>query len=375
MYLHTIASTFPKVRGSRPTLRGNVKMLPPHFGTTDAPAAVGTVQSMRRTEIHGSFENGITMRFCGPLAEVVNPTTAVAPIVSTYPGGRFFGSNDGKTSATLYPYTIGLHCSSFPMYYASSTTTWDSGVVSPASSTMSFIGRNFSRYRCKSFRLHYRPRTAPTDASSGFGIVITQDPAHHLFGLTDGPADLYPNFVTLEQAATSVFWPSWMPWSAEFPVTTEWRYSYFRPKYAAGTATVVYDDHDLRQSCFGAMCLLADQVATAVTMVGELYWDVEMEFADATPPSTNLLFPALAPEEKESKEEKKFPLPPPPTPELVPVPLTRQPRLVIEPDDPDWAVDPSPRRYRPAPTSAPGGSLYTPSTSSGSGPVKKSSAK
>jgi hypothetical protein len=285
-------------------------------------------------------------------------------------------------------YTVALNPFANAFYTATAGSAWTVGTCFADGAVLSQMATLFSRYRVHGLKLHYRP-ACPTFQPGLWALAFSDDPSHPRFGVNEFSTANYPGISTLETSANCMVFAPWMPWSISMGVDNAIRYVAMDGVYAASTTSVVYDAADIRHTNFGALCCLTnvrntDGSPAPSLRVGELYWELDIEFSDPSPVSnayniplylrhghpssakaarllnssrstsfaTSLLRPPLPTTTSvsvppEGKEEKKDPPPPP----LV---TARSPSAW---DDDD---EPSPAAVRPTASSVPGGSLYTP---------------
>jgi hypothetical protein len=268
------------------------KLLKPLFRDTEsAPAAVSSMEH-RKFEMSGNLFTGVRLKVLEPFGGVCQPQSTVYDMqASSFPAFQIASSNNGTSiQAASTPYAMGLNPVAMPFYFAVSSTNWDTGAAFSDSNVQTLIASAFSRYRVSKLTFHYRP-TCPSITQGRLVFAYSQDVSHPLIGISEFSTSQYPGLSTLENGSNSISFAPWVGWSLAVPVDSDPRYMSLDGVYGAST-NAVYDAADLRHNCFGSVCCLNNVKSTGDALrVGELYWEIEMEFYDPVPISINYAIP------------------------------------------------------------------------------------
>lgn len=281
-------------RLTAPVLR-EARLSKPMFAETDAVAAIST-SATRRFEMAGNLFTGVRCRMLEPFMNVVQPhSTTQAVSTGSYPAFLGVVSLNGTTLGTDAFYVTALNPAAMPIYGAFDATQWVTGVAFPDSNVLGLIARAFSRYRVHATAFHYRP-TCPTSTEGLLAFGYSEDPSHPLIGISEFSTSAYPSISTIENGSNSIIAAPWCPWSIHLPCDSAPKYLAVDGQYSSGpTTTVVYDAADIRHTNFGSACFLSSLRSTTETpnRVGELYWELDIEFYDPVPTSITAVIPAF----------------------------------------------------------------------------------
>jgi hypothetical protein len=215
----------------------------------------------------------------------------------------------------------------------------------------------YSKYRFKSQYFTYSAQgqsfqdTAATLGESRLRFCFTQDPCHPVIGEA-GFLNFVHGYGVLAETPNSVQFSEWNSWQIHVPGTTDWLYLYAPRAVVQTAANPPQLDHRFAfagaVSCYDAYGGESEtgQSGRVDMPHGTLWWGGEVEFADPSPLLYNRITPFFMSklltldEQDDKREEKKT--------ELVPV----APLLRVDPDDDFDGADPSPPRFRPAPSAA-----------------------
>lgn len=365
-----------------------LRRLSPLFSSTAEAGVAVSSTATRHASISGDLLKGIRVKILEPFGSLYVPA-ASTPVQSAgfYPTLALLASTDGAAPSILaYQGSTALNPVRCPFITRNPTLLVDAysiGLAYPDGYTLAQLAGGFSQYRVNSLNLHYRPQTS-TLYDASFWLAFTEDPAQPRVGVRTRPlssSSPWPTAATLESCANTISFPGWAAWSAQFPCHTDVKYLEQAGSFSSQSTGVVYGAPDIRTTCFGAItagCTRGTNVASEEERrVGELYWELDIEFMDPTPLRATPLPPTLlagnmrdvlkpclptssAPVE-ETKEEKKSEV----SSESLPPIESCHIKLVREEDDDDTVFCPAPPSARGySPSSIPGSSGYSPVTTS-----------
>jgi hypothetical protein len=251
--------------------------------TEGAPAAVSTPFTRSLCELSGDLYQGIRMKVRTPWLDVAAPA-AFTGITNTVPCLLGQGTYDGSSIGLAFPNVVGISPWRMPMYTAITSSQWSQGLVVPNSAVPTNISESFSKYKyVGGLTLHYLPISTTTN---GFSVTIagSTDPAHPYLGLC-GRETPFPTKAILENTSACVTFATWLPWSAEFPLSKEEFYMYQEPAYAPDTSTVTWDRAECRESLAGVIgAVLYGPAATGTIQVfGTLFAEYTVQLIDPSP--------------------------------------------------------------------------------------------
>jgi hypothetical protein len=289
------AHSTPASAGVSPSSR-SFRSIKPMFGDSEsafAPVAIN-MRKVQRLSMSGDLLYGVRLRVCVPLCTInsnnINTTSTTNPNgalgftqASTVSGGTGVNILNVNT-VYLNPWRCGFRV-------ASSVTTGSSitGVTYPNSLFPVFLSQCFNRYRIHGgMKLHYEPQCSTTEPTR-YTLAFVNDYYHPGVGERAYQLNIPPQPGTLDDSPNSVSFSGWNAWSAEFPAVSEWKYIYTFP----GFGVAPYTDED-RLNFFGALTCVSSgstQVAgTGNLITGRLFWEFEIELADAFPIVLTQLF-------------------------------------------------------------------------------------
>jgi hypothetical protein len=309
------------------------------------------------------------LKFCQPIAQLCNNGSSAAWPLGTM---RQSGSINGSVYALQQWNTVYINPSRFGGNAVTSATNSFSGTGVLDSQFISLIACGFSRWRVIGpMKFHYEAQASAFEQVQ-FAMCFTSDPYHPTVGaLAYRNASTFPIVSTIDSAAGSLFFPSWESVSMEVQGDSSWKYMYAVPSYGAGASV---QDESRLNFCGALTCLVNyNSSVTDTAQRGRLFWEAEIEFMDPVPISLGTAFlnniqrdaltgstdikdkwdrvrrefevgPLDLLKDSESKEEVKEP------------PADRV--MLINPDNDDGVEVVTAPRFRPTPSSVPGGSQY-----------------
>ena len=297
-------SSTPKSKLARAPARAKANVSKPHlpkaqkplFSPPDAsgvaPAAISMAGS-RYMAVGGDFNGKLRIKLRGPLFDVIADQSTAQPLVGTTVGALAGNvSIDGSTNEFQAFYAAALNPWACPFYAPlSGGTTWNTGVAFPSTHTLIQIAQGFSRYCVKGLTFHYLP-TISTDFLGKLVFCYTDDGAHPLVGINELSNSNYPGLATLEACANSVSFAPWMPWSMKVTPDSDAKYMGVNGYYSS--MNIVYPASSIRHNCFGSVtCVFNGTQGSSVVSIGELYWELDLEFWDPSPVDIALGIPLL----------------------------------------------------------------------------------
>lgn len=279
----------------QPVTKNLTLLSTPMFQNSDNDMAVSTSMH-RRFEITGNLNRAVRCHLIEPLAALVRPKSSTLPNHSgtlSFPGFNLttaHASNTIDTNGLAFVLGLNPYRHTFMKIKDPLAGSYDYGIAFSDSTILCNIASGFAAYRVSKFRLHYRP-IASTSESTTCAIAWTVDAGHPRTGATfSGNALGVPTMNWLETSNNTVMFAPWVAWSADFPVSMYQNFTHFKPVYVNGLASGGMGVADIRESCFGALTCLVNQLNGTDTSgrLGEFYWELEIEMSDPTPISSFL---------------------------------------------------------------------------------------
>jgi hypothetical protein len=241
------------------------------------------------------------------------------------------------TSADLNPYQISRNSSSV-------ASSW----ISPHVPLLSLA---FDRYSVASLEFFYEPQSTAT-VEDRLVFAWTDDPNHPFLSANGAihSGDVATQLQSLVTTDSVAFMP-WKQWSLKVPVAQDERFM-----YNPGVLDPDEEDTSARFYDFGSMTCVATATPGTAAIYGILYVRLVLDLFDPVPivSSVNSLVTSLHHARRVHSATRLRRDPEPPregkTERKVPKPLSVAT---------DTELELAPPRFRPLPSSAPGGSLYT----------------
>jgi hypothetical protein len=277
----------PPPRTPRPTLRGPVtmprRMTPKFRALGDVPGVPAgyMAQVQRHFRFSGDMYSGVDLHLCEPLCLIGPPNENN----TAYPGLIFSSSTDGSTVADTSISTVALNPLRCLMKSFYTSSHWNNGIAFADAAFLANIVQSFTDFQVQStLSLHYRP-LVPTSDTNNFILAVSNDGAHPIVGVPQAAAPSYPTFTNLDNGITSIAFPSWEPWSCEWPVDHSMKKVYQLPVYTSDTATATYPEPDTRMCSFGSLaCVSSYNTGTdAAGISGQLYWEFKLRLSGPFP--------------------------------------------------------------------------------------------
>jgi len=280
----------------------------------------------------------------------------------------FFVQNAGTlasftaTTCDLLPYEMSQTVTATASTPTNSAAFW----ISPHVPLLSLA---FDRYRMVDCAFHYEPQAAAT-VSDRLVFAWTDDPSHPFLSAASASGSATPPS-QLEALVTqdSVAFMPWKEWSLRVPVATDARFLY------ASQVSTGFDEAVNRFYSFGSMTCVGSAAPSITVQYGVLYIALTIDLFDPVPivSDVSAFLPALHATRRKGRQIGR---PRAGLLSLLPTPaVLREGKMQVDPDDESVVVDPSPPRYVPAPSAAPGAPGWFGSTPAPTPTVKKASIK